>query len=155
MRTLSSEQEEQVRNIPSDISNRKIARDFRCPVRLINKLRPIKKGANPKKIRQVSKKMTSGMALYKEAKAEIYKHVSSCQICGNTESLSIHHIAGRSGKLLYDKGNMIVVCMAGSTFLNDRWPESNKAEGCHNWIEKNLSLSRELGYSKSKVWKPK
>ena len=121
---------------------------FVKPKKLTNK--PEKKR---KKIRLVSRQMGQRLALYNAFKAVTMQKVKACQVCGNTESLSIHHIAGRSGKLLYDPENFLVVCMAGSTYLNEKYPESNQTEGCHPWIERNLKLARELGYSKSKIRK--
>lgn len=117
---------------------------FYQPKALINKSKRVS-------IRQVSKKMGQRLSLYNAAKAETMMRVKTCQVCGNTESLSIHHIAGRGGKLLYDTENFLVVCMAGSTYLNEKYPESNQTEGCHPWIERNLKLARDLGYSKSKI----
>lgn len=76
-----------------------------------------------------------------------------CEICGNEQFPSIHHIAGRSGKLLCDPENFMNVCLAGSFYLSEKYPESNYTEGCHPWIERNLKLARELGYSKSKRYK--
>lgn len=102
-------------------------------------------------IRQVSRQMGQRLALYNAVKTVMMQKVTSCQICGNTEALSIHHIAGRGGKLLYDASNFLVVCMAGSNYLSEKYPESNQTEGCHSWIERNLKLARELGYSKSKI----
>lgn len=102
-----------------------------------------------KAIKQVSNKMKDRLAKYQLAKKSY--NVANCEICGNLENLSIHHIAGRSGKLLYDHSNFLLVCMAGSTHLNTEHPESNQTEGCHPWIERNLKLARELGYSKSKI----
>jgi Mn-dependent DtxR family transcriptional regulator len=102
-----------------------------------------------KRIKHISSKMKDRLEKYKLAKATY--NVANCEVCGNTENLSIHHIAGRSGKLLYDHANFLQVCMAGSTYLNEKYPESNQTEGCHPWIERNLKLARELGYSKSKI----
>lgn len=104
-----------------------------------------------KSIRAISSKLSKGLALYKEARLAHLDQVKACEVCGNQDNLSIHHIAGRSGKRLYDRENFLVVCMAGSIHLNQKYPESNQTEGCHPWIERNLKLARELGYSKSKI----
>lgn len=102
-------------------------------------------------IKQVSEKRKEGLRLYKQAKREVLDEIKECQVCGNKENLSIHHIAGRAGSLLYDKTNFLVVCMAGSNYLNEKYQQSNQTEGCHPWIERNLKLARELGCSKSKI----
>ena len=114
----------------------------------INYCKGAKKPAKP--IKQTSKKMTSKIMLYRKAKSEFLLENPACQVCGNTDALSIHHIAGRSGTLLYDKANFLVACMAGSSYLSDAHPTSNKRDGCHNWIESNLGLSKKLGYAKTK-----
>lgn len=106
-----------------------------------------------KRIKPIGAKRAIGLSLYAHARTCALKKNTCCQVCGNKEALSIHHIAGRSGKLLYDHLNFLVVCMAGSTYLNEKYPESNQTEGCHPWIERNLKLARELGYSKSKIRK--
>jgi hypothetical protein len=117
---------------------------FVKPKKLTNK--PKTKRINP-----ISISRATGLSLYVHAKTETLKKITSCQVCGNTKALSIHHIAGRAGRLLYDSENFLVVCIAGSTYLNEKYPESNQTEGCHPWIERNLKLARELGYSKSKI----
>lgn len=73
-----------------------------------------------------------------------------CQICGNEQMLSIHHIAGRTGKNLCDPENFLVACLGGSYHLSDLHVSSNRRDGCHPWIESNLKLAKELGYSKTK-----
>ena len=112
-----------------------------------NTPKPINK---PKrKIKQVSDKMKGKLALYKAAKEEHLKSFPVCQVCGN-DNISIHHIAGRSGSLLYDKDNFITLCMGDSYHLSDKYPESNKTDGCHPWVERNLKLAKEIGLAKSK-----
>lgn len=103
--------------------------------------------------RKLTNKSSERAKAYKVARLKHLGEKTACEICGNTESLSIHHIAGRSGKLLIDPNNFLVTCMSGSTYLNEKYPESNQTEGCHPWIERNLKLARELGYAKSKIRK--
>ena len=103
-----------------------------------------------KKINPRSKKLTAGMIQYTKVKQEFMRDNPACQICGNTEMLSIHHIAGRAGRNLCDKDNFLVACLGGSYHLSDQHEESNKRDGCHPWIEANLGLAKKLGYSKSK-----
>lgn len=115
------------------------------------KPRKLTNKSKSKSIKPISSKLSKGLVLYKEARLAHLDQVKACEVCGNQDNLSIHHIAGRSGKRLYDRENFLVVCMAGSIHLNEKYPESNQTEGCHPWIERNLKLARELGYSKSKI----
>ena len=115
------------------------------------KPRKLTNKSKSKSIKPISSKLSKGLVLYKEARLAHLDQVKACEVCGNQDNLSIHHIAGRSGKRLYDRENFLVVCMAGSIHLNQKYPESNQTEGCHPWIERNLKLARELGYSKSKI----
>lgn len=139
-----------------ELGDRKLAKDLDISLAIarywIKRAQP--KGFKPTKkrtvIRQVSRKMGQGLALYQQAKADHLDQFPNCQICGNTQTQSIHHIAGRSGKLLYEPSNLLTACMAGSYHLSNMYPESNQTEGCHPWIERNLKLAKKLGYSKNK-----
>jgi Zn ribbon nucleic-acid-binding protein len=139
----------------SSDDDRALAKSMNLPKCVIAKYRPRSNPKKkPKKIRQVSEKMSEGLKLYRQVKKELLEN-AVCAACGNADNLSIHHIAGRSGRLLYERENLIVVCLAGSDLLNQKYPESNHRDGCHNWIESNLKIARTIGLSKSKLWKEK
>ena len=104
-----------------------------------------------KRINPRSKRLANKIKEYKKVREEFLRNNPKCQICGNQQMLSIHHIAGRSGRNLCDKENFIVACLGGSYYLSNLHENSNRRDGCHPWIEANLKLARKLGYSKSKV----
>lgn len=131
----------------SDLPLNKIKKLTGIPTSIIKYFKGIKKRSA---VKQRSKKMTAGMIEYKKVRAEFLEKNPRCQICGNEQMLSIHHIAGRSGRNLCDPNNFLVTCLGGSYYLSDLHEGSNRRDGCHPWIESNLKLSRELGYSKSK-----
>lgn len=157
MRNLKATTEE-IRYIQDNLAlgDRRIANNLEISLAVvrhwIKRLQPKKIGQPKKraKFNRVSEKMESSLILYRNAKTRHYEKFPNCQICGNKESRSIHHIKGRSGKLLYDPDNLLTVCMSGSFYLSYKYPESSMTEGCHPWIERNLKLARELGYSKNK-----
>ena len=108
---------------------------------------------NPKKRQKRAKMGKRGREYAKVRKIHMAEHYV-CEICGNRNSLSIHHIAGRAGSLLTDRSNFLVVCLSGSWHLSRQFPESNQTEGCHHWIERNLKLARQMGWSRSKIKQP-
>jgi ribosomal protein S27AE len=131
----------------SDLEPRLLKKATGLSLSVIKRLKGIK---TAKRINPRSKRLTEGMKLYKVARDEFLRDNPRCQICGNEQMLSIHHIAGRSGRNLCDKENFLVACLGGSYHLSDLHVSSNRRDGCHPWIEANLKLARELGYSKSK-----
>lgn len=150
-RIPSSEEAAEIKS--SQKNDRELSKLMNLPKCVISKYRA-KPNKKDRKINQVSAKRVNGLVLYRAIQSELLQN-ASCAVCGNANNLSIHHIAGRSGKLLYERANLIVVCLAGSDILNQRYPDSNHRDGCHNWIESNLKISRTIGLSKSKLWKEK
>jgi 5-methylcytosine-specific restriction endonuclease McrA len=133
-----------------DKTPRQAVKELGITIGLANQLYKIAFPKKKKPIRQVSKKMASRLQLYAAAKGAHLKKYPCCQVCGNEQSPSIHHIAGRAGNLLYNSENLITLCMSGSYYLSDKYPESQRTEGCHQWVERNLKIARLIGLSKKK-----
>lgn len=105
-----------------------------------------KKKKKPK-IKSKSSKRSSEESLYAKARKKYLNENPNCEICGNSKNSSLHHKAGRSGKLIYDIEYFSNLCLA-SDYCDVIYPESNHnhSGGCHGWVEANKDLARELGW---------
>lgn len=84
-------------------------------------------------LRRRSKKREKEQKVYLKNKAEYLELHPICEVCGEKPSYEIHHVqpVGQGGKLT-DKSNFLACCRSP-------W-------GCHEWIHRNPSASREKGY---------
>ena len=95
-----------------------------------------KKKKEAKRIRKVSKSRKSEKTLYLIARELYINQHPICERCNRKHSDQIHHKGGRIGSLLYDKRYFLAVC-----------------DTCHKWIEANPKLSKEEGWSISRLSK--
>jgi hypothetical protein len=97
-------------------------------------------------LKPASNKRKKKLVEYKKASAEYLQDNSSCELCGCTNNLSIHHVAKR-GSNLSNKDKFMTLCILGD-YMDKQYPDSNHSHsgGCHGWVEGNKSLSRKLGY---------
>lgn len=97
------------------------------------------------RLNPVSKKRKKKNVDYKEASESHYSEEKNqrCFLCGKIDNLSIHHKKKR-GKYLDDEFYFVTLCIAGSQFMNEKYPDSNPADSCHQWVEANKGLAREM-----------
>lgn len=107
--------------------------------------RKVSKGLSRRtRLNPVSKKGKKKQKEYKHSREEHYAQEKNqvCFLCGNPNNLSIHHKKKR-GNLIDDEFYFVTLCLA-SKYMNEKYPESNPAESCHDWVEKNKGLAREM-----------
>lgn len=97
-------------------------------------------------LKPVSNKQRKKLSVYSKVKAEHLQDNSSCELCGCTNNLSIHHVAKR-GDNLSNKDKFMTLCLMGD-YMDQQYPDSNHSHtgGCHGWVEGNKELARKLGY---------
>lgn len=83
----------------------------------------------PKRIRPVSKRRAAALKLYAVAKAAHLKEHPNCQKCGYHKDVSIHHVRGRVGTLLYDDRYFKSLCRL-----------------CHAWVHQFPQQATAMGY---------
>lgn len=115
------------------------------PKKSLNYQEKVRAGIIRGGLRQVSKKKQKEQSHYSKRSQEwlVDKH---CEICGQPNNLSLHHMNGR-GVFLNIEEYWMALCLAGSRdFLIKKFPGSNMADSCHDWVHKNGKLARKLGY---------
>ena len=81
------------------------------------------------RIRPISKRRAERLRIYAIVKACHLRLHPTCQKCGYKKGLSIHHVRGRVGALLYDARYFKTLCRL-----------------CHTWAHQFPKQAQEMGY---------
>ena len=83
-----------------------------------------------KKIRQVSEKRQTQLAIYRKKRGEYMGSVKVCEFKGcNHKPQDLHHKNGRVGAMVFNTAYFMAVCRVH-----------------HNWIHENPAEAREMDY---------
>ena len=97
-----------------------------------SRLKPISKG----RIKKCSDKQAERLKEYRIVRDKYLKENPTCARCGTTNNLSLHHLAGREGKLLTDVNNFMTLCIP-----------------CHSWASEFTKDAIEQGFARSRLQK--
>lgn len=105
-----------------------------------NKLNPSKSIQTFKKVKKISDKRKLEQKEYSIKRKEFLENNPICEaniryVC-TFNSTDVHHMVGRVGDNYLDKTEWLSVCRA-----------------CHQYIELHPTEAKELGFSKSRLWK--
>lgn len=95
--------------------------------------------ANQKKkprLKPMSDKQAERLKEYRIVRDKFLKDNPTCARCGTTNNLSLHHLAGREGKLLTDVNNFMTLCIP-----------------CHSWATEFTKDAIEQGFARSRLGK--
>lgn len=93
-----------------------------------------KKKKVPKRIAPVSEKQKERLSEYRKVRDKYLRENPKCARCGTTNNLSLHHLAGREGKLLTDVDNFMTLCIP-----------------CHSWATEFTRDAIEQGFARSRL----
>lgn len=127
-------------------ANPKCCADFKCrseyaKVRGKQETSPVKGNAlssrgKVSKIRPLSSELRKKLDEYRIVRDEFLKDNPTCARCGTTNNLSLHHLAGREGKLLTDVNNFMTLCIP-----------------CHQWVTEFTRDAIDQGFARSRLQK--
>lgn len=93
-----------------------------------------KKKKVPKRIAPASEKQKERLSEYRKVRDEYLRDNPKCARCGSSHNLSLHHLAGREGKLLTDVDNFMTLCIP-----------------CHQWATEFTRDAIEQGFARSRL----